>query len=107
MLQCKVFDKSQRLKNSLYRLFHRPERTPPFFLTQRQARRAFPEEAHRRSSRSVAYVNDARLGQSLDCERREGKHFLLSQAYAHPNPRADSFTLLMLKGAQTEQARKR
>jgi hypothetical protein len=34
---------------------------------------AFLEEAHRSPSRSVAYLNGARLGQSLECGRREGE----------------------------------
>jgi hypothetical protein len=34
---------------------------------------AFFEEAHRRSNHCVAFLNDARLGQSLECGRREGK----------------------------------
>jgi hypothetical protein len=34
---------------------------------------AFLEEAHRSPSRSVAYLNGARLGQSLECGRRVGK----------------------------------
>ena len=34
--------------------------------------KAFIEEAHRSPSRSVAYLNGARLGQSLECGRREG-----------------------------------
>jgi len=34
---------------------------------------AFFEEAHRDSCLCVAFLNDARLGQSLKCGRREGK----------------------------------
>jgi len=34
--------------------------------------KAFIEEAHRSPSRLVAYLNGARLGQSLECGRREG-----------------------------------
>jgi len=34
---------------------------------------AFLEEAHCSPSRSVKYLNVARLGQSLECGRREGE----------------------------------
>jgi hypothetical protein len=34
---------------------------------------AFLEEARRSPSRSVAYLNGARLGRSLECGRREGE----------------------------------
>jgi hypothetical protein len=37
---------------------------------------------HGGSSRSVACLKDARLEQSLECLRREGKNGLQSQAYA-------------------------
>jgi hypothetical protein len=44
---------------------------------------AFLDEAHGGSSRSVAYLKDARLERSLECRRREGENGLLLQAYAY------------------------
>jgi hypothetical protein len=44
---------------------------------------AFLDEAHGGSSRSVAYLKDARLERSLECRRREGKNELQFQAYAY------------------------
>ena len=47
---------------------------------------AFLEEAHRSPSRSVAYLNGARLGQSLECGRREGEiAYCVERTPATPN----------------------
>lgn len=43
---------------------------------------ALIDEAQNSSSRTVACFNVARLERGLECQRREGKYGLLSQAYA-------------------------
>jgi hypothetical protein len=53
---------------------------------------ALPDLARGDSSGSVAYLKDARLERSLECQRREGKNGLLFQAYAYPSPRADGLS---------------
>src|SRR5208283_5511004 len=64
-----------------------------------------PDLAHGDSSGSVAYLKDARLERSLECQRREGRNGLLSQAYAYPSVRADGLSCFArANGLQVEPA---
>jgi len=66
---------------------------------------ALLDEAHGRSSGSVAYLKDARLERSRECQRREGKNGLLSQAYACTSPRAGELLFAMVKIAHVKPER--
>ena len=105
MFPCVVFDKRQSARQSSVRLdlrrmgsislSSRLERMSALVTTLRWTALciAFHEEAHRSSSRSVAFLNGARLGQSAGVREARRKKCVLSQAYTRHGPRADGFTL--------------
>src|SRR5664280_3489807 len=85
MFPCEVFNKSPStrpwsVRFNLWRidsngLSHWAERRSALVTTHRETIVciAFLEKNHRSSSRSVANLNRARLGQNLKCGRREGE----------------------------------
>lgn len=94
VLQYVVFDESQFGRPGSVRLdlrrvgctglSYRPERTPSLIRARIETIRhiACMEEVHRCSSRSVAYLKDARLGQSL--EMREARRRSTYHVSLHP-----------------------